>query len=346
MRYKDLRPTAFGVMTSVILVVLAGCSAFQGSREMDMTPFAENTGILFSEATKVSRPVRWTHLKPYSSIPELTELRSRSQPLIRGLRAIVLYSNQLVSLNMSSKSDAEKNRLLAAYFKEAANKVANPAVFDSLGISRSQLDAVFAAIERAPTFREGIEGAGPLVNGIVMALNRRLDEIDEDVPLVIMAIDRRIESEYAAKRTNYENLVRLQTEAHASVTLLFDARRGDAASLQKLLASDPSLKVHVPSSDKPTSAMFQAAEDALTTRLARIEGYLRQLDAERAAYFAKQQELESLRIGTDDKIKVARDAVQIWAQSHRNLGQGIAVPPLIDVAGLAGGLARKVVPLP
>jgi hypothetical protein len=28
----------------------------------------------------------------------------------------------------------------------------------------------------------------------------------------------------------------------------------------------------------------------------------------------------------------------VWAQSHRNLGAGIPVPPLIDVAGFATGL--------
>jgi hypothetical protein len=36
----------------------------------------------------------------------------------------------------------------------------------------------------------------------------------------------------------------------------------------------------------------------------------------------------------------------IWGQSHRNLGVGIPVPPLIDVEGLAGsafGTAKKAV---
>ncbi len=47
-----------------------------------------------------------------------------------------------------------------------------------------------------------------------------------------------------------------------------------------------------------------------------------------------------------NKVKVARNAIMIWSQSHRNLGVGIPVPPLIDVEGLAGsafGTAKKAV---
>jgi hypothetical protein len=61
---------------------------------------------------------------------------------------------------------------------------------------------------------------------------------------------------------------------------------------------------------------------------------------------AKQQELEQIRVNIDTRIKLARDAISVWAQSHRNLGAGIPVPAMVDVVGIAGGLARRVVPLP
>ena len=44
------------------------------------------------------------------------------------------------------------------------------------------------------------------------------------------------------------------------------------------------------------------------------------------------------RIQLEEKIIIARNSTTIWAQSHRNLGAGIPVPPLIDVAGFASGL--------
>ncbi len=333
-------------LPAFVLVSQTGCSVFQSSRAIDMAPFAENTQIMFAEAAKVSRPVRWSELKEYYSLPVVAGFREKAQPVIRGLRALVMYSNQLVALNMSAKSDKEKNRLLALYLREAMAKVASPAMLDTIGVSPTMLDSVYSDIERAPEFREGIAAASPLVNAVVLALNRGLDRIDEEVPGAIAEVDREVEAKYAEKRRNYLGLVRMQTETQYAVTLLYDARKGDSAALAKVMEADPSVREFITSPQKPTPAMYNAAEDALTQRLDRVDAYLNQLKSEKASYLAKQEELESMRLGIDEKIKVARNAVAIWAQSHRNLGDGIAVPPLIDVVGVAGGLARKVVPLP
>jgi hypothetical protein len=332
--------------SSILLILLPGCAAFQSSRQIDMAPFAQNTQIMFAEAAKVNRPPRWDFLKPYYSIPELREIRKRSDPVNRGLRGIVMYSNQLVALNMSSKSDKEKNKFLAAYLKEAAAKVADRTKFDSIGVSASMLDTVFSDIERAGTFREGIEAASPLINAIVMAMLNRLDEVDEAVPIIIAALDRVIDEEYGAKRSNYVNLIRMQTTSLQAMTLLFDAKAGDRAALEQLLVVDPSLREFFASPPNVTPKELKAAEESVTIRLERINTFIHHLDEEKTVYSAKQRELEALRVNVEDRIKIARDAIMIWAQSHRNLGAGIAVPPMIDVAGIAGGLARKVVPLP
>ncbi len=53
-----------------IMFLISGCSVFQSSRKIDMTPFSDNAGTLFSEAIKISRPFQWKHLKPYLDIPE------------------------------------------------------------------------------------------------------------------------------------------------------------------------------------------------------------------------------------------------------------------------------------
>ena len=330
----------------ILLVLLPGCAAFQSSKKIDLAPFSQNTQIMFAEAAKVNRPPRWDYLKPYYSIPELREIRLRADPIFRGLRGIVMYSNQLVALNMSSKSDKEKNRLLAAYLKEVAAKVADRARFDSIGVSSSMFDTVFSSIERAETFREGIDAASPMINAIVLAMLNRLDELDQTVPIVIAAVDRAVDEEYAKKGSNYFNLRRMQTTFLQAMTLLFDAKGGDRAALEQLLLVDPSLREFFASAANVTPKEFKAAEESLTIRLERINTCIHYLDDDKTVYSAKQRELEALRVNTEERIKVARDAIMVWAQSHRNLGAGIEVPPMIDVAGIAGGLARKVVPLP
>jgi hypothetical protein len=329
-----------------IAAFLPGCSAFQSSRQIDMNPFSENTAAMFAEAAKVGRPMKWNYLKPYASIPEVQQARDLAQPVIKGLRGIVMYSNQLVALNMTSKPDKEKNKLLGLYFRQAEEKIADRSKFDSIGVTSSMMDTVYANMARAETFREGIEAASPLVNAIVLAMQRRLDAIDAQVPLVLGAIDAKVESAYADKRQNYQDLVRLQTQFQHVATLLYDAKTGNQEALKQLFDVDPSMHEFFASPQKPSPKEYDAAELALTARLARIEGFLHQLDNEKAEYMLKLGELEDARINTDARIKIARDAIMVWAQSHRNLGAGIAVPPMIDVAGIAGGLAKKVVPLP
>ena len=337
---------AAGGISFLLLSSLPGCSVFQSSRAIDMTPFAENTAAIFAEAAKVSRPFKFRHLRPYADIPERQEVLQKSTPLVRGLRGVVMYSNQLVALNLTAKPDKEKNKLLAAYFKEAAGKVAERKTFDSIGVSTGMLDTVFMNIEAAETFREGIEAASPLVNAVVLALLRGVDEIDAAVPKVIAAVDQQIEKDYADKRRNYQALVRLQTQLHYAVTLLYDGQSGNREALQELLEVDHAIREFLPFPDKAGPREFKAAEDALTSRLERIALFLHQLDGEKVVYAAKQQELADWRANIDERVKIARDAIMVWGQSHRNLGAGIAVPPLIDVAGIAGGLAKKVVPLP
>lgn len=98
----------------------------------------------------------------------------------------------------------------------------------------------------------------------------------------------------------------------------------------------------------PPPAQLAAAETYLTDKLNRIDILLQQLDEAKAEYIAKQDELVAWRTQVDEKIMIARTAMTIWAQSHRNLGAGIPIPPLIDVAGFTTGLVgtatSKVIP--
>jgi len=309
-----------------------------------MTPFAENTTMLFAEAEQVNRQGIWDNIKPYLNIDEMKALSAKGTPVRRGLRGIVIYSNQLVALNMSDKKDKEKNRLLAAYFKDAIGKVANPNVMDSIGISRAQLDTILSNIERAETYREGIEAASPLVNAVVIAMQDEMKEILDMVPAVIAGIENRIETEYAGQRQNYRALVRLQTRLQRAMTLLYEGRMGNRDSLRALPELDSSIKEFSQSPERMTQQEFKLAEDMLTKRLEHVDEMVHQLDEAKSSYSAKLKELEMLRVNLEERLRISRDAVMIWAQSHRNLGAGIAVPPLIDVAAIASGLAKKIVP--
>jgi hypothetical protein len=207
---------------------------------------------------------------------------------------------------------------------------------------------VLENISNAETYLDGIAAASPIINSVVLAIQRRLDEIQNHIPLILIAFDRMIERDFAVPRTNYERLQYLQENLILSTTRLYLARIGYQAELDTLLQEDASLSHFIPSASNASPAQLAEAESYLFDKLKQIDAILHQMDETKAEYIAKQDELISWRTQVDEKIRIARTAITVWAQSHRNLGKGIPVPPMIDVAGFASGLvgsaAKTVIP--
>jgi hypothetical protein len=326
--------------------LLAGCAAFQSSKRMDMSPFSENTSTMFVEVARISRPFPWENAKPYVISSDFDDFRQRAGKVLGAFRGIVFYSNQVVALNNAKMDDKKKNDQLAKYIEEATRKVSEQGMLDSIGIDAAELKAILADVRNAEVFLEGIAAASPLINAIVVSMGNQLESIQSSIPKVFASVDSRIEADYADRKSNYANLVRLQVATMRGMTQIYKARRGDQASLDTLLREDPSVRELIPSPEKATGKSLAAAEAVLTDRAMKLDTFIHQMDSEAATYRAKRRELSDWQMSVEEKIKIARDAIAVWAQSHRNLGAGIPVPPLIDVGGIAKGLAKTVVPLP
>ena len=331
-----------------LMFLITGCSIFQKTRKMDMTPFSENAGTLFAEATKISRPFQWKHLKPYITIQEFERLAKRALPLLVALRGVVYYSNQVVAINNSKFKDKEKNQQLAKYLYDVMKKSIKNQKLDDLQLDEMGTKTVLENIRNADTYLDGIAAAGPMVNSVVLAIQKRLDEIQAGIDPILLGFDREIERDYGAARSNYIGLRKLQEQIMLSITRLYRARIGDKAELDTLVHENASLTEYFPSTVNASHAQMAAGESYLLKQLHEIDVMLAQLEEAKTEYVAKQDELIAWRMSVDQKIMIARTSMTIWAQSHRNLGAGIPVPPLIDVTGFASdlvtGAARTVIP--
>ena len=303
-----------------------------------MSPFADNTTTMFSEATKISQPFQWKYCKPYTSIPEAQNFAAAALPLLEALHRIVYYSNQVVAINNSKLSDKEKNNQLARYLREAMQRALEDREGDSLQLDLSGAVKVLENIRNAKTYREGILASEPIVNSVVRAILDRIDKVQNQVPLVLAGFEREIEDDYAEVRGNYLRLQELQEDLMLSVTRLYRGRMGDNAEMDSLLQEDASVRYFIPSIEAVSLSQMTAAEKHLVEQLNEIDTMLHQLDGIKNEYIAKKDELNQWRTQVDEKIRIARTSMIIWAQSHRNLGAGIPVPPLIDVGGVASGL--------
>ena len=117
-----------------------------------MAPFSDNAGTLFGEATKVSRPFQWKHVKPYLNIEEFQAILKSARPLFEALRGVVYYSNQVVAINKSKFSDKEKNRQLSKFVLEALKKSIKNQKLDSLQLDEKDALEVVENIKNADTY--------------------------------------------------------------------------------------------------------------------------------------------------------------------------------------------------
>jgi len=323
---------------------LSGCAAFKGSHELDMAPFSDNTRILFGEAVIVSRPFQWKYLKPYSAIPEYDAIVEAGVPLKRALRNIVYYSNQVVAIRTSSLSDSDKNAQLAIYIADVLEESVSEQRYSNLQLDEANVSKALANIRRAPTFLEGVAAATPIVLKVALAVHDRIDALQDLVPDVVKGIDQQLDQEFGTTRANYNELIGLRDELMRAVTQLYKARIGERSELDKMLQENDSLRRFFSSSNAAPDEL-RKAEQFLLDQLLQIDTMLGQLDDAKVELLAKQAELIGWQTHVDRRLGIAREAVTIWAQSHQNLGNGIAVPPLIDLSAMAEKLAGKAVEL-
>jgi hypothetical protein len=322
----------------LLALIVSGCSVFKSSKQIDMSPFSDNAGTLFSEAVKVSHPFQWKYLKEYTSVPEYQFILKRAEPLFGALNGIVFYSNQVVAINNAKLSNRDKNKQLARYLSDAMEKALRDEKIDSLQVDKMEAVSVLKNIRDAESYLDGIAAASPIVNSVVLAVKRRLQEIQDAIPSILIAFNREIEKDYAMTRANYKQLVKLQEELMLSATRLYQARIGNQAQLNLLVQSNAAVRNIIPSTTNVSAAQLAKVEAYLIKELQQINILIHQLDDVKTEYIAKQDELIAWGTQADEKVRIARTAMTVWAQSHRNLGAGIPVPPLIDVAGIATGL--------
>jgi hypothetical protein len=328
----------FFIIILISILYLSSCSVFQKSKKINMAPFSDNAGTLFSEATKVSRPFQFKLLRPYVGIEEFTSISKTAAPLLEALRGVVYYSNQVVAINNSNFKDREKNRQLARYLYEVLEKAIINQKLDSLQLDEMGAKTILNNIQNAETYLDGIAAASPIINSVVVAILKRLDKIAAAIVPISVALDREIEKDYGTTRKNYKRLVNLQEQLMLSITRIYRARIGYKAELDTLIQENVSLTDYIPSAENASPPQLAAAESYLLEQLHQINIMFSQLDEIKMSYIAKQEELIVWRAQVDEKIMIARTAMTIWAQSHRNLGDGIPVPPLFDVTGFATGL--------
>jgi hypothetical protein len=340
---------ALAVALTLLASAGSGCSTFRGSRRLDMGPFGENTVQMVGEMQKFNRPAPWVYLKKYQGHPAVMAVGPKLVALRTLMRGVAYYSMQVVALNESKLSEQKKLRELSRYLESAVRPLV-PEDPDST-FSQEDLDAVAREVRSRESFMDGLAAAQPLVNAAQAWGLKIFDQFDEVVGAAAGTLNGELEAEFGPLKRNITELEALQERAMEGMTLIYKHRLGDPGAMAALRSLYPPVVEQLPPGKPPTAKQLNDAELELMAQLDRIRRLKEQLVPEFTIYKECQRELEGLRILNEERARLGRATLVLWARSHKNLGVGVPVPPVIDVVGLvqkatgaAAGAAGKLVP--
>ncbi len=325
-----------------LMLQVAACSSFKGSRRLDMGPFAENTVNMLAEAQKTVQPFDWNYLREYR--PEANRgPADKDVVLVRSVfRGIGLYSVQVVSLSRASMSETKRAGKLGDYIEDVCRPIITQGYAAEFGITATQLDSVVANVRRQTDYLDAIGAANPLIYSIVTFTIERVDSVEAAIKPGLDAIGADIEAKFAETRREIDDLNAIEERDVRTFITLQDYRAGKA-SLESVVASDPSLSDILSPKGKSSPEGIEAAQQLLRERLTSIDAVRAQLNARKELHANQVAELDGFRNELDRRVRSARLMLVYWLRSHSNLAAGVQVPPAIDVGGMVGSSAKKAV---
>jgi hypothetical protein len=322
-------------------VLTVGCASFKASRRLDVGPFAENTVGMIGEVQRATKPVVWTYLKKYESLPLLTQARQSAAPARTLMRGVAIYSTQIVSIYESDMSESRKCQELAHYLDEGVRERLRANRKADLYLSEAGLDSAVAKARAASSFMAALGAAQAVVTAALSYGNSIYDSLDINIDMAAADIDGRIEQEFAPLKQQLAEVASLQMRMTANYTQLARYRLGDAAALDSLRARDPASAEAMPAGKRPTDAALDATEKRIDSQLAAMTALRGHLDQQFEEYRAEQTELDAIRIQARESTRLGRITLITWARSHRNLAAGVKVPASINVMGMVQSAAGK-----
>jgi hypothetical protein len=322
------------------LGVLGGCSKFKGSTRLDMGPFAENTMSMLVEATRIVEPLPWNHLREYQAAARSDTLIADVETVRRTFRGIGMYSIQVVSLNSARLSDEARAEKLAEYLEDVLNPMLEAGAEEQYGLTRAQVESTLANIRASTNYLAAIGAADPVIYSIVQFSIARVDRVAAVVAPALEYIQQDVEAGYAATRAQIARL-NAQEEADVRAFLALQDYRAGKGTKEDVVALDPLLAPILAGKDE--MAAFEAAQGMLRERLVATDATRAQLQAKTDEYRKRAAEAWELGAEMDRRVRSARLMLVYWLRAHRNLAQGIQVPPAINIGEIVGSSAKKAV---
>jgi hypothetical protein len=185
---------------------------------------------------------------------------------------------------------------------------------------------------------DAIRAADPMVYDIVQFAIARVDRVGDVTKPAFDLIRADIEAQYAETREEVALLDACEAADVQTYLALQDYRAG-TATREDVIALDPLLANVLKGKNEVEE--YESAQSILRSRLAATDATRAQLLVKTGEYQIKMAEVSDLDVELERRVRAGRMMLVYWLRAHRNLSQGIQVPPAINVGAMVSSSAKK-----
>lgn len=304
-----------------------GCAGLEGkltsSQVADTSYFTDQTISMLSSARLQMDLDSTIYTRKYwrDEDPDQKVLYDLEDDVLEVFRGIVEYSLTIVNIADSRTSEADKVRRYADWFGGW-----NDAYVEQLGVTREQYENTVKTIREQTGLRDAFLAAHPLLNGLHLYTNRRLDGIVRQAAVVARKTDARIDADYADVIRYQEKLTREKYRILKALEDVYDVYSGNDGAYARLRANRAIWRRELVAAPRPSEAQLEEIGKHLLARLDALHLVGRQIEPEWTAYRATHRELDELHVALLKDVTSVRIVMLVWVHAHYQLAQGRTQP--------------------
>ncbi len=331
------------LMVSFLLFITVGCSAFQETQRMDLTPFANSMITVASEIQYSLFQHKLVTVRKTAHGPEVERFLENTNKLRKIIGATIAYSIEIVTLEESNLSGSEKSELLADYVESLERPVMGKP-FPDLNLTQDQIDEILRNVRSQKKFLDALGAAQPIINEVA----RVSGELTEETKLLLDKAYIEIMHEWDEE---YEGAIwatkQIKANQNATLTAMYylgEYTVGRQNSLDSVYHYDPLSKEMFSEGHEFTRADILEIEKRLYAKLKMIQELKDIFETDMDNYEEGLMELDNIKQAYNDALRKARNAIILWSRAHYQLSKGVTDPAQIDLMQLMIGTAGKVLP--
>lgn len=347
------KPQAIFLLIAVIL--LSGCSKFLKSESENLTPFASHTISMVSSLEYGLTDDELLYLRRIDDYIDddapFVRFQALENQVSSQLKALVVYSIQMVTISELPISENEKSNALADILVSLSELVNKDQV-----VSREKSDIelgknIIAEVRVSENYLDSLRILLPSINAFSAHALNVVDELELEKRTIVSLLEHAIDNKYGSAIA-FDHTLHLVRNAYydALIAMAYYGDTQDAKYLDQVRAARiPVVNGILKDKKSLTTAEMRNLHKLMTERMANLNENYSQMKADIDAYHDSHRELKKMVETKEAGIKEARLTFIVWGRAYQKMALGKTEPAewfdvtesgslLMGTAGRAVGL--------